>query len=422
MKDEYVNIYDRYGRSLGARNDWQIIPDAFDYIIFKDGGIIKAKNGMTGKIEFKGTDTKDILERIMGELTEGGLIYLKAGNYTTADITTPLQLSYGVGLIGITPEKTVLNFPIQLSEYFNTLINLKVKNPNADKTGTGILGKQGGYHYFDRVFIEGWETGMKVSTTGSWGNSTLLDVEAYNCRMAYGSNNYTFYLHVGTMKAVNCDYFGAFTFCDSVVSHLNLLNVSGGYSTTYPSSISANRSWIGVMFVEDNSWVELSRGGYGGFNRSTIERLLIQTGSTVRFGKVVIPSYVNYLQMASDATLETWTDNIFIRAPNGIEGIFRVRAGNPKIFGVSNSGIATITGDGTTTSFTVDVQHELNVDDPSKIAVIITPSKNADVSYEFVDTDTDGFAETLRITLNFTTAPASGTVVYISWSAHVVYT
>jgi len=85
-----------------------------------------------------------------------------------------------------------------------------------------------------------------------------------------------------------------------------------------------------------------------------------------------------------------------------------------------NHGIATITGDGTTTTFTVDVEHGLVTDDISKICVTITPSKPCDVSYDLVDKDSDGFKETLRITLTFGTAPADGEVIYVSWCAEVV--
>ena len=64
LKNEYVNLYDVHGRSLGATNEWQRVPDAFDYIIFKDGDVVKAKNGRTGKIEFRDTELHNVLQQI----------------------------------------------------------------------------------------------------------------------------------------------------------------------------------------------------------------------------------------------------------------------------------------------------------------------------------------------------------------------
>ena len=71
MTKEYVNLYDAHGRSLGATNEWQRVPDAYDYIIFKDGDIIKAKNGRTGKIEFKGTFLSTVVGNVFQALSAG---------------------------------------------------------------------------------------------------------------------------------------------------------------------------------------------------------------------------------------------------------------------------------------------------------------------------------------------------------------
>ena len=41
---------------------------AFDYIIFKDGDVVKAKNGRTGKIEFKDTDAASVIQSTLKAL------------------------------------------------------------------------------------------------------------------------------------------------------------------------------------------------------------------------------------------------------------------------------------------------------------------------------------------------------------------
>jgi len=82
-----------------------------------------------------------------------------------------------------------------------------------------------------------------------------------------------------------------------------------------------------------------------------------------------------------------------------------------------SSGTATITGDGVTTEFTVDVTHGLVSD---KLACKIACKKDATYKWYLVDTDADGTYETIRIVVTFATAPASGETVEIYWSAEVV--
>jgi len=89
MKNEYVNIYTANGRSLGATNEWQRVPDAFDYIIFRDGNVVKTKNGRTGKIEFKNTRADNLVQQLVSKLEEerfsshrGATIAFDYGLYT----------------------------------------------------------------------------------------------------------------------------------------------------------------------------------------------------------------------------------------------------------------------------------------------------------------------------------------------------
>ncbi len=56
--------------------------DTASYIIFKDGSIIYAKNGTTGKIEFQGMDAAMVIQGAINSLTSGGKIFIKNGIYT----------------------------------------------------------------------------------------------------------------------------------------------------------------------------------------------------------------------------------------------------------------------------------------------------------------------------------------------------
>jgi len=90
MTKEYVNLYDVHGRSLGATNEWQRVPDAFDYIIFKKGDVVKAKNGRTGRIELKGAEIGSIVNSIFDSIGkyEGINILIKRGIYPISEPIT----------------------------------------------------------------------------------------------------------------------------------------------------------------------------------------------------------------------------------------------------------------------------------------------------------------------------------------------
>jgi len=51
------------------------------YIIYTDGATIYALNGSTGKIDYSGTDASSIIQNAINQLTSGGMIILKRGEY-----------------------------------------------------------------------------------------------------------------------------------------------------------------------------------------------------------------------------------------------------------------------------------------------------------------------------------------------------
>lgn len=72
MKDinTYVRRYDAHGKGIDYE-PFNRPYNAFDYIIFKDGDVVKAKNGRTGKIEFKGTDVIAVWNDVQSILSGG---------------------------------------------------------------------------------------------------------------------------------------------------------------------------------------------------------------------------------------------------------------------------------------------------------------------------------------------------------------
>ena len=80
MEKEYIRLLNEKGETVRITKEWQIPPDGFDYIIFKDGDYVLAKNGRTGKIEFKDVDIATILNTIIST-TSATRIYIAAGKY-----------------------------------------------------------------------------------------------------------------------------------------------------------------------------------------------------------------------------------------------------------------------------------------------------------------------------------------------------
>lgn len=87
-----------------------------------------------------------------------------------------------------------------------------------------------------------------------------------------------------------------------------------------------------------------------------------------------------------------------------------------------NSGIVTITGDGSTREFNVTTPHNL-VSDKASVSVSTTKPTTATPSYIFAyldDYNNDDFRETIVIDVQFDSAPADGEVIELYWKAEVV--
>lgn len=102
----YVRVMDKLGRTLAVTQDWQIIPDNVDYIIFRDGDLIKAKNGRTGKVDFKGTAGIDDVSVINQAISKGNSIFILPGEY---DITEPIVITKSNIILAGAGWSTILN-------------------------------------------------------------------------------------------------------------------------------------------------------------------------------------------------------------------------------------------------------------------------------------------------------------------------
>ncbi len=139
--------------------------DIASYIIFKDGNMIYAKNGTTGKIEFQGTDASAVIQGAINVLTNGGKIFIKAGLY---DINSSIFLNPNKSLdsASITIEgefnATILrqnsNINLFYTYYPNNVSNKTIKNlfllgQAGTYTGMGIYCQKGKGWLIDNVTL-----------------------------------------------------------------------------------------------------------------------------------------------------------------------------------------------------------------------------------------------------------------------------
>ncbi|MEM2534037.1 MAG: hypothetical protein QXK12_08465 [Candidatus Nezhaarchaeales archaeon] len=73
--------------------DQVVVPPS--YLIFKVGNVIYAKNGLTGQIEFSGTDAGTVIQSVINALPDGGKIFFKRGFYEiTSDVVLPIHRTF----------------------------------------------------------------------------------------------------------------------------------------------------------------------------------------------------------------------------------------------------------------------------------------------------------------------------------------
>jgi len=98
-------------------------PDqSYTYLIYQekllDGTIlIKAKNGNTGRIDFKGTDASTVIQSAINALTLGGVIFVKNGVY---QITKRIGINHNNIRLKAESYKTVLRAESQLASILST--------------------------------------------------------------------------------------------------------------------------------------------------------------------------------------------------------------------------------------------------------------------------------------------------------------
>jgi len=443
-----------------AKRFWDYIVVEPSYVIFKIGNTILAKNGSTGEIEFRDEDASSVIQSAINALgTEGGKIFIKAGTYSiskTIDITRD-----NVKLCGSGPS-TILEATDGSIDVLQVLSQKNVIVENLFLRGVGAGVGRGLYLYDTEqtiareIYTDNFEATNLASIFLNYCRRTVVEnpvclgankwrgIQIYNSShcvvrggIFYKTGREGAFLHTATNCSVEHSLFngcGHLT-AVSLVAYLSNrcriegnivlnsdtehgLELSSGSSNLAINNVIEGSKQSGIYLIKEKKSVVACNMLFN----NTHDGILLSEDSDDNLVELnSCDENARYgIQILTTDCDRNWIKNNHLTgnisgAINdlGTDTVIKSNKG----YVTENSGITTITGDGTTTSFTVDVTHGLVSD---KLSAKVACKKPATYKLYLVDTDADGTYETLRIEITFDTAPASGETVEIYWEASVV--
>ena len=390
-------------------NSGVIVPEnTADYVIYQEDGVVYAKNGKTGEVEFKGTDTADIMNSIITANPNGVYIHIKAGTYNGS---TYVDVPSNTTISGDSMTSTILQFGLRPYNVGWRIENLEIYNPS---NGTALIFDQWSNRgVVNNVFIYDATTAVDISAD-TWGfnffynlwidssDSTVQRTAFTLSGTPYHYNN----VFVG-LKIRNIYDAGKMRQFSSLFGHLlvehgtNPLVIVGGDNviSNFYTEVMTN----GGLTIGSGHSVMLSPR-IGSNSKITIDNPIAGT-QWAKYIKITLPDIdsTSSLVINGDQNyIEAMYDDAQRVIDNGTGNTIKV------IFGGQNSSTVTFTGDGSTTTFSV--AHGL-VAQPSKyfMQALNDLAKNystfsADATYLYV---------------NFSSAPPSGSTLSYYWYAEV---
>jgi len=106
-----VEDYQGERKFYSNNKEYRSTEETASYIIFIEDGVVKAKNGHNGEIDFSGSDAATVIQSAINALTRGGKIFIKAGAYYCY---SEIDLAKDVALIGENPDGRYSSFATRL--------------------------------------------------------------------------------------------------------------------------------------------------------------------------------------------------------------------------------------------------------------------------------------------------------------------
>jgi len=258
----YVRVIDDLSRTLG---DYPYTPPSapYSYLIFKKAGIVYARNGKTGELEFSDEDAATVIQKAIDALpAEGGKIFTKSGVYL---IKNRIKMRTGVWLEGeglshayATVLKQAANFDelILMEDILHAgLCNIGLRGDKDTYTrSVGLRVRTTAYagdleHCIENVLISNFpEQGVLIQ--GDSRECHFTDVRSH------GNGEGGFHVYGGNHRFVNCvaggNTYQGFTLMDGFSTYIGIAAWS---NTTYGIYIAATTNGdIIIGQAYDNYW------------------------------------------------------------------------------------------------------------------------------------------------------------------------
>ena len=384
-----------------------------DYIIFKDGGQTKAKDGKTGVIRFQGYDASEVIQDAISAIEDrgGGKLYICPGEY---EIKNTIQLCLDLKIEGACLHETklvsdwYLDGPmLQYSGDSGTRIDIRdiyLYNPPGYNSTIGIDFKDlVGDKYIENIFTQGF-TDYGIYDANGW-NARFFGC-TFEGGMSTNPNDSTIvYIGGHDFKIIGCKFLyggiGLYAYgVGQIVGNFFFRNSKHGLHVASGSNIVAN-TFKSNSYGNTDVYSDIDMGSSGNRTNYSIVTANRFIGEDEKYA-INLTGGTYLVQVFGNVFEGTFHSGI-------VNTLSHAKFGYNYGFATINSGTSTFSGDGSTTQFTIP--HGL-VAEPSKVQV--TPM-SADAAGDFYVTK-----DATNIYVNYKTAPTSGSDnVVLSWYAEV---
>ena len=428
------------------------------YTVFVDGDVIKARNEVSGNIEFSDSDFSTVMQQLIDSLVNGGTILITRGLYTvtkTINIVNEAVYIKGEGR-GYDIYGTVLKLAAELTnttvfrynpsdrhKYFGGISDLTIDG-NDNVGSVGIHVKK---YFSDLKFENLWlkncaGAGIKIEGAGDptgashvW-NIWIVDCLVESCGYGIYLTNADNYMHKISRVTIRGGHF---------YDNINSIRIDAEYSfNILIEGITAERDRQHCIYMTAGRRVQIvnnriydigtdALNTYDGihitstYNNPPID-ILIQGNNIgnhwienqMRYC-IVVNGSVHHVKI-TDNILDTWKSVVPLQPIYYGLNVKDLEIHFNQNYPTESYGIVNITGTGSQTEFEVIAQHGL-VNDKVIVSASIIKAAAPRPSYIYAylnDTDVDGFKETIIIIVKFDVAPASGELIYICWKAEAI--
>ncbi len=216
----------------------------YDYIIFQDGSMYKAKNQASGYIDFASADASLVISQA---IVEGNTVYIKLGNYTlSSDVQVYNKknariLSDGAIIIG-NGKKLIIKGDNYTSSQNNLVSGLTIIN------GTLRIENSFGTTISNMVFVNSY-TALEIANTETWSEGTKIE----DCHFANSSESVAFRTPTGN---------GSGSYASSKISRcfFNIMDNSIGIKVEYLAEFSDSQLQDLRMWMGENGFIRNQTG------------------------------------------------------------------------------------------------------------------------------------------------------------------